>query len=418
MNESVEKAIDSLWNEELLFLKTVASYDSTLGNEREVQLFIEEYLKDMGLQTDSFDVDTDKVSKYRNYGQPEWGYKDRPVVVGTRKSEGDGKSLILQAHIDVVDAGPESHWEGHAYTPRIKDGRMYGRGVLDMKGGLAANIFALKALEAAGVSLGGDVQIQTVIEEEVTGNGALALLEAGYTADGALIPEPTQHRILTSQVGVIYLRVTVKGAGAHVERAEQAQNAVMKAYKVIEALEGYREHINGQEKHPAFKSHPHPLNVNVGKMKGGDWTSSVPVECVFEARVGCYPGTDPKDIQKEVKSWLLKASEEDEWLRENPPEIEFFGFNAHGFEMDTGSELYETMAASHRRVKGSDVENLSFTATTDVRAFDEFGIPVTCYGPTGGDMHAPNEYMDLESLKDTTKAIAYFMMDWCNSRKD
>lgn len=401
----------------MLFLKAVSSYDSTLGNERDVQLFIEEYLKDIGLKTDAFDVDIDKISKYENCGLPERSYENRPVVVGTLKGdeESSSRSLILQAHIDVVDAGPESHWEGHAYTPQIKDGKMFGRGVLDMKGGLAANIFALKALESAGIKLSGDLEIQTVIEEEVTGNGALALLEAGYTADGALIPEPTQHRILTEQVGVIYVRVTVKGAGAHVERAEQAQNAVMKMHKVIEALNDYREHINNKEKHTAFKEHPHPLNVNIGKIKGGDWTSSVPVESVFEARVGFYPGTDPKAIQEEVKQWLLEASKEDEWLRENPPEIEFFGFHALGFEMDTQNDLYNILAASHEQSNGSSVENLAFTATTDVRAFDEFNIPVTCYGPSGADMHAPNEYIDLESLKDTTRTIAYFIKDWCNN---
>src|SRR5699024_10005724 len=159
------------------------------------------------LETNSFDVEPSKISNYKNYGKPEWGYNNRPAIAGTFKSdEGtSGRSLILQSHIDVVDAGPYSHWDTDPYTPTIRNGNMYGRCILDMKGGLAANIFALQAVEKAGIKLNGDIQIQTVIEEEVTGNGALALLDAGYTADGAIIPEPTQHRILTSQVGVMYM---------------------------------------------------------------------------------------------------------------------------------------------------------------------------------------------------------------------
>ena len=119
--------------------------------------------------------------------------------------------------------------------------KMYGRGILDKKGGFAAIIMAVKALRESGIELGADLQIQSVIEEGCTGNGALALLEQGYTAEGALIPEPTQSSMITSQVGVIWLRVKVKGVGEHVGRAESAQNAIMKANKLMESLMEYRE---------------------------------------------------------------------------------------------------------------------------------------------------------------------------------
>src|SRR5690625_1293522 len=172
-DKRLDNAIEELWNEELLFLKTIGSFESTLGNEQEAQNFIEEYLKDMNFETFSFDVNDDKISKYKNYGKSISDYTDRPVVVGTKKSNNNiGKSLILQSHIDVVDAGPKSHWETKPYTPTIKDNKMYGRGILDMKGGLAANIFAVKALEKMREPINGDIQIQSVIEEEVTGNGA------------------------------------------------------------------------------------------------------------------------------------------------------------------------------------------------------------------------------------------------------
>lgn len=211
----------------------------------------------------------------------------------------------------------------------------------------------------------------------------------------------------------MWLRVKVKGSGAHVERAEMAQNAINKSTILIQALEDYRKHINAQPKHPDFTHHSHPLNVNVGVGYGGDWPSSVPNEYTFEARVGFYPGTDPSDVQEEVKQWLLKASEQDDWLKENPPEITFFGFRAPGYTISKDSELFNRIASAHKKTTNEEMESLAFTATTDLRAFGEFGIPATCYGPSGANMHAPNEYIDLDSLKTVTKTIAAFILDWC-----
>lgn len=413
--EIVNQAIDDLWEEELLFLKSIGSFESTLGQEKETQIFIKKHLDDMNLTTTLFSPDPKRLSAYENYGKPEWDYEDRPVLVGEWKSDGEklGKSLILQGHIDVVSAEPKQLWEEDPFIPTIIDNKMYGRGILDMKGGVAAAIYAVKALQKANIKLGADLQIQTVIEEECTGNGALALLDKGFVADGALIPEPTELRGIHSQLGVMWLRVKVKGSGAHVERAEMAQNAINKSTILIQALEDYRKHINAQPKHPDFTHHSHPLNVNVGVGYGGDWPSSVPNEYTFEARVGFYPGTDPSDVQEEVKQWLLKASEQDDWLKENPPEITFFGFHALGYTISKDSELFNRIALAHKKTTNEEMESLAFTATTDLRAFGEFGIPATCYGPSGANMHAPNEYIDLDSLKTVTKTIAAFILDWC-----
>lgn len=417
--EKVHEIIEQLWNEQLLFLKSIGSYKSTLGNEAGVQKFIQEHLNDMNLETTSFDPDPDRLSSYKNFGLPEWSYKNRPVVVGEWKTNGPkiGKSLILQGHVDVVSAEPEFLWDRDPYNPTIMDNKMYGRGIQDMKGGIAAMIYAVKAIQKAGIELGADIQIQTVIEEECTGNGAFALLDKGFVADAALIPEPTGLKMQTAIVGVLWVRVKVRGAGAHVERAEKAVNAINKASYLVQALDSYREHINSRPKHPDFSDHPHPLNVNVGVIKGGDWPSNVPSECTFEARIGFYPDRDPADVKQEVKEWILNAAEKDEWLRETPPEIEFFGFSAPGISSaSNSSELLNSLANAHKVTTNKDIEKWAFTGTTDTRVFEDFGIKSTCYGPLGGQMHGANEFVDLDSLKTTTKTIAAFIMDWCKVR--
>ncbi|GAK07705.1 ArgE/DapE family deacylase [Geomicrobium sp. JCM 19038] len=417
-NQSIERlnqAIEELWDEQLLFLKSLTSFKSTLGNEAQVQHFIRHQLDDMKLETNAFDPDPERLRKYENYGSPEWDYTNRPVVVGEWKNDGKktGKSLILQGHIDVVSAEPEHLWTHAPYQPAIVENRLYGRGAVDMKGGVSAMVYALKAIQKSGIQLGADVQIQTVIEEECTGNGALALLDAGYVADGALIPEPTNLQAMKTQLGVMWVRVNVRGQGAHVERAERAQNAINKASKLIAALDDYREHINQRPKHKHFENHAHPLNVNVGVIHGGDWASSVPTECYFEARIGFYPDQKPEEIQAEVKQWILDAAAKDEWLKEQPPTVSFFGFSAPGREEEGDTELYDVLEKAHTATTGTELQRLAFTATTDVRAFEEFGIPSTCYGPTGENMHGVDEYIDLDSLKTATKTIGAFILDWC-----
>ena len=112
----------------------------------------------------------------------------------------------------------------------------------------------------------------------------------------------------------------------------------------------------------------------------------------------------------------MSAAEKDDWLKEAKPEVSFYGFLASGYTSSKEEEIMEEMAASHYAVNGKQVEDLSFTATTDLRAFGEFNIPATCYGPSGGDMHAPNEYIELESLKEVTCMIADFVLRWCEER--
>ncbi|MEN1968733.1 ArgE/DapE family deacylase [Lentibacillus sp. N15] len=415
----VQAILEENWEEQLLFLKSLGTYKSTLGNEAGIQCFIQKHLDDMNLKTTSFNPDPKRLSSYKNCGVPEWSYENRPVVVGEWKTKGPkiGKSLILQGHIDVVSAEPEYLWETDPYNPTIIDDKMYGRGICDMKSGVAAMIYAVKAIQKSGIELGADVQLQTVMEEECTGNGALALLDKGFIADGALITEPTELRTIKGQVGVLWVRVKVRGAGAHVERAEKAVNAINKAAYLVQALDKYREYINNRPKPSYFDDHPHPLNVNVGVIKGGDWPSNVPSECIFEARIGFYPNQDPEEIQQEVKEWILNAAQRDEWLKETPPEVEFFGFCAPGFVNEGDSELFESIASTHKLTTNEEIKSIAFTATTDIRAFEEFGIPTTCYGATGANMHGPNEFIDLNSLKTATKTIAAFIMDWCKVRQ-
>lgn len=419
--DKVQQKIEELWTEEISFLQGIGRFPSTLGNEAAVQNFIADYFsKNLGLEVDKFVPDLKTISAHPGYSPVEWSYEGRPVVVGRWKSNRPkiGKSLIMQGHIDVVSPEPVSLWNYDPWGSTIVGDRMYGRGIQDMKSGVAAMVFALKAIKESGVQLGADVLLETVIEEECTGNGALATLMQGYTADGALIPEPFGQTALKAQVGVIWVRVKIQGLGAHTERADRAVNAIEKAYILINSLSEYRKYINNRPKHRDFEHIDHPLNVNIGIIRSGDWPSTVPSECTFEARIGFYPDEDPNKIKEEVKNWLLKAAKSDEWLRDVEPEITFYGFHAEGVSLDKNLDIFHVLEKAHKMNTSEQLTFYSTTATTDIRLYNlYYDIPTTCYGPTGAKMHGADEWVDLPSVKSVTKTYASFILEWCGIRE-
>lgn len=164
----VQQKIEELWDQEVSFLQDIGRFPSTLGNETAVQNFIANYFSEnVGLEVDKFVPDLKTISEHPGYSPVEWSYEGRPVVVGSWKTEGPkiGKSLIMQGHIDVVSPEPVSLWNYDPWGSTIVGDKMYGRGIQDMKSGIAAMVFALKAIKESGIQLGADVLLETVIEE-------------------------------------------------------------------------------------------------------------------------------------------------------------------------------------------------------------------------------------------------------------
>ena len=413
----VIEQIDRNWDREVEFLRGMVRRPSTLGNEAHVQRFVAEELRGMDLAPDIWEIDHAEVARLPGYSPVEWSYAGRPNVAAVWRSSGSGRSLVLNGHVDVVPATPEHHWTFDPWGGEVEGGKMYGRGAADMKGGLAAMIYAAGAIMESGVELAGDLVLQTVIEEECTGNGTLAALARGYGADAAIIPEPFGRRLLEAQVGVMWARVTVKGKGAHAERASDSTNAVLAALPLVEAVKELEAEVNDTSmRPPLFESIEHPLNYNLGVIRGGDWASSVPEECVFEVRISCYPGQSLEDVQARFTDRLLAAAKTDPWLSDNPPDISFYAFQAEGCVVDRGEPVVTSLVRRHREFTGKEPEFFSFTGTTDARFFYlYYGIPVTCYGPAGANLHAPDEWVDLESVREVTKVLALTIIDWCGA---
>ncbi len=351
LQNAILDAVDAGFAAETQFLAELTSHPSTRGNEQSAQRFMAGELQVRGYAVDRWQIDVADISDMPGFSPVIDNYEDAVNVVGSHRARGGGRSLILNGHIDVVPEGPHEMWDTPPFEPRIDGGWMYGRGAGDMKAGLAANLFALDALRATGHQPAGDVFYQSVVEEECTGNGALACLQRGYRAEAALISEPFDEALISAQVGVIWFQVHLKGLPVHVAYAGSGSNAIEAAIPLIAALHGLEERWNAPDRRPEDFAHfDHALNLNIGKISGGDWTSSVPAWCIFDVRMGVFPGQDLATARAEIEEVLRQAARDNDFLRNNQPEVVWHGFQAEGYALS--QDRSETRHPRHRHAGG------------------------------------------------------------------
>ncbi|MFZ5740055.1 MAG: ArgE/DapE family deacylase, partial [Pseudomonadota bacterium] len=328
-------------------------------------------------------------------------------------------SLILQGHIDVVPEGPVDLWSDPPFAATVRDGWMIGRGAQDMKAGVSAMIFALDAIRAAGYAPDARVHLETVTEEESTGNGALSTLMRGYRADACLIPEPTGHTLTRAQVGAVWFRLRVRGTPVHVAYSETGTSAILSAMHLIRAFEEYTKKLNAQAvRDPWFGQVKNPIKFNVGIIKGGDWASSTAAWCELDCRLGLLTGDTPEQAMRGIEQCLAEAQASDAFLSENPAELVWSGFKADPAVCEPGSDAEAALTVAHQAAFKAPLDARLSTAVNDTRYYSvDYGIPALCYGPYGEGPHAFNERIDLESLRKTTLSIALFVAEWCGLRK-
>lgn len=418
-------AVDANFDQQVQFLSDLTAHPSTRGNEQSAQDFMAAELSTRGYEIDRWQIDIEDIQHLPGFSPVLGPYDDAVNVVGVHKARsGRGKSLILNGHIDVVPEGPLDMWDSPPYEPRVADGWLYGRGGGDMKAGLASNLFALDALTACGVAPAGDVFYQSVVEEECTGNGALACLARGYSADAALIPEPFAEHLVTAQLGVVWFQVHLKGRPTHVAYAGTGSNAIEAAIPLIQALHEMEDRWNAAQNRPDDYAHMHhALNLNIGKIEGGDWTSSVPAWCVFDVRMGLFPGQSIDAAKAEIEQVILDAARENAFLRNALPDIVYHGFHAEGYALsqdssDNAATAISALEQAHRSVSGTALQREAITATTDARFFGLYAdTPALVYGPRAEAIHGFNERVDLDSMRRVTKATALFIADWCGTEE-
>lgn len=416
LRDALTDAVDAGFDAQIALTSDLVRFPSTRGQEATAQDFMAEQMRKRGLTVDRFLIDLDEIRHLPGFSPAEIAYDNAWNVVGThRAADPTGRSLILNGHVDVVPTGPLDMWTTPPFEPRVEGDWLYGRGGGDMKAGQVACLAALDAIERAGYRPAADVIVQSVVEEECTGNGALACLAKGYRADAVLIPEPLHDCLTRVQLGVLWFKLDVRGLPVHAADATEGANAIEAAYELIRALRGLEARWNDRRcDHAHYGDVEHPINMNVGKIEGGDWASSVPSWCTVEVRIAIYPDQTIAEAKREIEDAIREAARAIPFLRNRPPEVSYHGFEAEGYLLENAEAPVGVLAEAHRSVFGSDLEEVASTATTDARFFGLYGkMPALVYGPVAEATHGFDERVSLTSLNKVTKAMVLFIADWC-----
>jgi acetylornithine deacetylase len=414
----IAAAVDANRDKQVAWLQKLVRFPSTRGNEADCQNWLAAEFGARNWKLDRYALSDVPIEGKQGYSPAfEVDYARAIQLVATLQApDPTGRSLILQGHIDVVPAGPAEHWARPPFEPHLADGFLHGRGSSDMKVGVAAIVFALDALAGLGLEPAAPIFVQTVSEEECTGNGALSTLVRGYRADACLIPEASGNRLLRAQLGSVWFRVRILGRPGHVLQAQANASAILLAYDYMAALQTLTDEINARAKtHPWFGHIDKPVKFSVGKIRGGDWLGSIPGWCEIDCRLSVLPG----DALADMRHWVCEAvaacaTRLGAFVA---PEVSWIGFQADGHVFAPGTAAEEVLGCVHKAVFGEELTSFSQTATSDSRQYDlYYGIPALCYGPKGSGAHSAEEKTDLASMIETTKVIALFIARWCGVR--
>ncbi|WP_336487584.1 ArgE/DapE family deacylase [Methylobacterium nigriterrae] len=416
LRDRIGQAVAEGFADQVAFTQDLIRMPSLRGSEHAVQDFVFQALKRRGFAMERFAMDRAAIERHPGGAAFTPEHSDAPIVVGIHRPRAEtGRSLILQAHVDVVPPGPAEMWTHPPFDPVIRGDWLHGRGGADMKAGHAANIFALDALRRLGLQPAATLYLQSVVEEESTGNGALMAHLRGYRAEAVLIPEPEDEKLVRANTGVLWFRVEVRGQPVHVREMTTGSNAIDAAYRIVAELRALEAEWNARKgAHPHFAEAEHPINLNIGRIEGGDWASSVPCWCRIDCRIALYPGERAADAARAITERVAAFARADGYLANNPPSVTFNGFHAEGYVLEPGSEAEAALARSHRAATGEPLESFMTAGYLDTRVYALYDrVPALCYGPVSRNIHGFDEAVSLASLRRITTAIALFVAEWC-----
>jgi formylaminopyrimidine deformylase len=387
-----------------------------LGGEKRCNEILRDVLAPLGPTIDLFEVEPERTN-----------------LVATFEGEGGGRSLIFNGHIDTVPVGNFDDWKwGNPFSGKIENGRIYGRGACDMKGGLCAQAMAVRAIVNAGFRLKGNLLFESVVGEETMSHdlGTTAVIDRGYRADGAIVSEPSgppvNLAVEPASVGLFWMRVTCIGKSTHSSvrwhlmrpgggGADIGVNAIEKGVLILNALQQLEQQWGMSKTHPLFR--PGQFTIHPGVIEGGPGGTPNPYivseYCQMDYAVWFPPQENPENVKKEIETYIQKAASLDPWLALNPPKVEWMLYWPPS-NVDVDFPLCTICAAAHESATGEPAVFQGFTAVNDAAYLNARGIPAITYGP-GSILvaHAVNEYVDIEELMTATRTYAASALEWC-----
>lgn len=409
--------LNRLTNEMVDAASRLVKIPSVSGSDEEndAQAHMAGVLNRGGLDVDHWPIDIAGLATQADFPGTEVDRREAWGLVGRLAGSGDGATLMLNGHIDVVPIGDPDSWSTSAFSGDVRDGRLWGRGACDMKAGLIAAHWAVQAIRASGVRLRGDVLVASVQGEEDGGLGTFALLDRGWSADACVISEPTDLDIVPANAGALTFRLRVRGHATHASRRTDGVSVIEKFIPVWHALQELerRRHL---VVHPTAARWPlaHPLSI--GTVHAGDWPSSVPDLLVAEGRLGVALDEPVDAARLALEETVAAVNSTDSWLREHPVEVEWWGGQFASGRLPADSDLIGRVQAAHAVSTSRRTPDVwSAPYGSDLRLLVNQGhIPTLQYGP--GDAllaHAPDESVPVDDMAMTARTLASLAIDIC-----
>lgn len=353
------------------------------AGEAESAAYVAEAMRDFGLAVDVW--------------EPSPG---RPNVVGVWPGAEGGRSLLLNAHTDTVGVeGMDA-----PFTPRIEEGRMYGRGTQDMKGSLVAQLAAVRALQASDERLAGDVIVAAVIDEEHTSRGTEAVVER-YDADGAIVTEPTDLTLALAHKGFVWIDVTTQGRAAHGSRPAEGVDANMHMGRVLARLDELRDDLRRRDGHPLVGA----PSLHAAQIDGGTASSVYSAQCRLRVERRTVPGETVEQVQEEIQSILDVLSADDPTFDATCD----VAFARQPFEADPEGDVAAAVRAAGAEVLGRPPPDAGQTFWTDAALHQAAGTDTVVLGPRGDGLHTTEEWVDLDSVETLARILARTARRYC-----
>jgi len=422
-------AVDSLREEMIDFLRRLVAIDTQTQNPEDARIGakLREALELVKGQLTAF-----------GFACEEWEVTaTHPALCAARAGRGGGRSLACNGHLDVVPAGETANWAHPPFAGEIADGKLFGRGAADMKGGVTAMLFAAEAVRRAGVELAGDLFMHIVTDEEVVGRGTRTLVEKAPRPDAVIGTEPTELRLLPAAPGLEHFRLEFAGVESHagnrwreIHAGGRAQpgagvNAIEKCLFVMARLRELEQRWGVERTHPLLPGGVNSLMPGLiegapgggkdGRVNMHSNPGTVPNYCSVEYNLWYLPGETRAEILVEIEEYLEAVYRLDPWLATHPPRITWNLRNISfpPIDTDAGHPLVRHLTDGLRTL-GRPAPVAGFHAAADLAWYSEQGIPGLLFGPGSLSVcHAPNEFVPLDELADCCKAIALAMVAWC-----
>jgi acetylornithine deacetylase len=317
----------------------------------------------------------------------------------------DGPTVILQGHVDVVPPGDPAAWAGDPFTPRVDGDLVHARGACDMKAGVAANLAALAAIRASGVSLAGRLALHLVASEEDGGLGAFATLRRGHRGDACLIPEPTALDLITANCGALTFELRVPGAAAHGSIRTAGVSAIEKFLPLFAGLRALEAERN-TDPDPLLAGYEIPAPLSIGQVSAGDWPSTVPDLLVAYGRYGVLLDEDPSAARAAFEQRVAEVCDADPWLRAHPASVRWSGGQFASGRLPAGDPLRSVVAGAHADTVGGQVAERGAPYGSDLRLYAGAGIPTLHYGPGEPAVaHNSHERVSLTETVQTARTL-------------